>query len=70
MNQANMRTPREQQVPALDFFHDVPADHLDEGTAWMIEASQCDQVALKNAQRLIHMQPMQIYLLQHTPVLS
>ncbi len=36
----------------------------------MVEASQRYEVALKNPDCLIHMQPMQINLLQHKAVLS
>ena len=36
----------------------------------MVEASQRYQVALKNAERLIHMQPVQVNLLQDTALLS
>lgn len=44
--------------------------YLDESTAWMVEASQRYQVALKNSERLIDMQPMQINLRKDTALFS
>ena len=44
--------------------------YLNEGAAWMVQASQCYQMALENPDCLIHMQPMKINLLQHKAEVS